>query len=253
MNVRIARDGVEIGECDWEDLEQLVNEGQVLTTDHFWYEGMDDWRLLDDLIGLEESEPKPSAPVPDYVAWDSDETVAPPPILRRPSIAAVATGCAVAAAAILALYLIVAFSAKRADTPFPAVDLKTNLERTDADLRNRATSELVAKLNKLPVVATAPSYTTYDSLSIMIPEPPAPLIVTIRGTENAVNPETHAAMSRTDFVVTADYRQDRWFFKYYRASGNDLVHGIVTEIERDDKYPIPPAIVSLLGLQVNSD
>ena len=62
MNVRIARDGVEIGECDWEDLEQLVNEGQVLTTDHYWYEGMPDWRLLADLVGLEESDPKPAAP-----------------------------------------------------------------------------------------------------------------------------------------------------------------------------------------------
>jgi hypothetical protein len=49
VNVRIARDGVEIGECDWKDREQLVNEEQVLPTDHYWYEGMEDWRLLNGL------------------------------------------------------------------------------------------------------------------------------------------------------------------------------------------------------------
>ena len=267
MNVRIARDGVEIGECDWEDLEQLVNEGQVLLTDHYWYEGMPDWRLLDDLVGVEESEPKPvarqllsdweTASLPHRlqvpVDWDSGDPVTSPPVFRHPSIAAVAIGCGVAATGAIVLYLIVAFSNRRPDLPLPTAEATTVLERTDAAFRTKATNQLIAKLKELPTVAAQPSYTFYDSLTITILDPPAALSVMIRGTETTVSPETHEAISRTAFMLTADYRQDKWFFKSYHASTNDFIHGKTTETGRDDQYPIPPAIVLLLGLQVKRD
>lgn len=266
----MARDGVEIGECESDEFEQLVQAGEVLPTDHYWYEGMEDWGLVDDLIEIEPSTPaaprwedeeelskRPSADDPEvrpsHPVDTSGEGSQPAPIFRnRRTIAAAIGGGALVVAAFV-LYLVVSLWTARPDTPLPTAPATTNLERTDRDLRARATSELIAKLNKLPVAATPPSYTFYDSLSITIPDPPAALTVTVRGTENAVNSETHEAISRTDFVVTADFREDRWFFKYYHASGNDLVHGTTTEIERDDQYPIPPAIVSLLGFQVKSD
>lgn len=253
MNVRIARDGVEIGECDWEDLEQLVNEGQVLRTDHYWYEGMPDWRLLDDLIGLEGSEPKPVAPLLDYVEWDSGEPIAPRPVLRSPSITAVAIGCAVVVIAITAFYLVVIFRGNRSEIPRAVTDATTVLERTDVGLRSKATSDLATRLSKLPTVAASPSNAFYDSLSIEFPNPPASLTAAIRGTETVVDPKTRNTISRADFIVTADFREGKWLFKYYHAMVNDLANDTATEIDRDDQYPIPPAIVSLLGLQVKSD
>ena len=50
MNVKVARDGVEIGECRRQELDQLARAGQVLPTDHYWLEGMEEWKLLSDLL-----------------------------------------------------------------------------------------------------------------------------------------------------------------------------------------------------------
>jgi len=222
---------------------------------------------LADLIGLEESEPKPAAPLPSSdwearefanspprpVEWETSEPVGPAPAVRRPSLAAVAIGCALLVVAVTICYLAVIFRANQSEIPRSVTDGTTVLERIDATVRTRATNQLISKLKELPTVAAQPSNTFYDSLAITILDPPAPLSVLIRGTETTVSPETHEAISRTDFVVTADYRQERWFFTSYHASANDLVHKTAVRIERDDRYPIAPAIVSLLGLEVRSD
>ncbi|MGZ5503300.1 MAG: GYF domain-containing protein [Chthoniobacterales bacterium] len=50
MTIYIARDGEEIGECERQDLEQLTREGQVLPSDYYWHEGMEDWRTVGDLL-----------------------------------------------------------------------------------------------------------------------------------------------------------------------------------------------------------
>jgi hypothetical protein len=253
MNVRIARDGVEIGECDWDDLEQLLNEGQVLTTDHFWYEGMEDWRLLNDLLAFEESETKPAETLPDYIGWDAGEPATTPSAFRLPSIRAVAIGCAVAAAIAIVLYLIGVFSDRRPDMPIPSGARTADLARTDTALRAKATTELIARLDKLPTVASPPSYTFYNDVSIASSDPSAPLTVRIRGWESLVDPATRQITSQTNFVLEADFRDGRWFFKHYNASTNDLVHGTRTEIAKGARAPVPPAIVSLLGIEVKSD
>jgi hypothetical protein len=54
-------------------------------------------------------------------------------------------------------------------------------------------------------------------------------------------------------MLTADFRDGSWFFKHYNASLNDLIHGTTMEIAKGDRAPVPPAIVSLLGLQIKSD
>jgi endonuclease/exonuclease/phosphatase family metal-dependent hydrolase len=46
MIVSIARDGQEIGQYPEESVPQLLAAGEVLPTDHFWHEGMDQWALV---------------------------------------------------------------------------------------------------------------------------------------------------------------------------------------------------------------
>ncbi len=53
MILYLARDGEELGECERQDLAQLVREAQVQTTDHYWHEGMTEWRLVSDLLAEE--------------------------------------------------------------------------------------------------------------------------------------------------------------------------------------------------------
>lgn len=62
MEIFIARDGVEIGECDERDLPQLAREGQLQPTDHYWREGMETWLRLGDLLPPETWNPEPQPP-----------------------------------------------------------------------------------------------------------------------------------------------------------------------------------------------
>ena len=121
--------------------------------------------------------------------------------------------CLAVVAAGLFLYLGIGFWTGRPEMPSPIAAPTANLERTDTELREKATTELALRLDRLPKVAAPPSFTFYDSLSISVPDPPAALSVLIRGTETTVNPDTHKTISRTDFAVTADYQQGKWFFK----------------------------------------
>jgi hypothetical protein len=49
VNVFIARDGVEIGECWYDEVAQLTRAGEIRLTDHYWHEGMDAWGVVADL------------------------------------------------------------------------------------------------------------------------------------------------------------------------------------------------------------
>lgn len=62
MNVHIARDGAELGECDRTELDRLARVGEIQPTDHYWHEGMADWLLLGDLLGADAWKPQPPAP-----------------------------------------------------------------------------------------------------------------------------------------------------------------------------------------------
>jgi endonuclease/exonuclease/phosphatase family metal-dependent hydrolase len=46
MIVSIAREGQEIGQHHEEAVPQLLNSGELLPTDHYWYEGMAEWGLV---------------------------------------------------------------------------------------------------------------------------------------------------------------------------------------------------------------
>lgn len=73
MLVSIARDGQEIGEWNEDQVRTLYLDGQLLGTDMYWHEGMDEWKTLRHLIkpalpqpamGIREPQPMPAIPPP---------------------------------------------------------------------------------------------------------------------------------------------------------------------------------------------
>jgi hypothetical protein len=50
MNISISRDGVEIGEWTEEKVRSLYSEGELKATDHYWKEGMSEWKELGTFI-----------------------------------------------------------------------------------------------------------------------------------------------------------------------------------------------------------
>jgi len=49
LQVRIARDGKEIGTYSLDEAIRLLGVGRLDSTDHYWHEGMTSWALLSDL------------------------------------------------------------------------------------------------------------------------------------------------------------------------------------------------------------
>jgi ribosomal protein L40E len=46
MIIYVCRNGVEIGQYTRQDFEYLLSQDRLFPTDHFWSEGMDEWKLL---------------------------------------------------------------------------------------------------------------------------------------------------------------------------------------------------------------
>ena len=233
MNVWIARDGETIGEYPREKLDVLAQRGELQKTDHYWHEGMDDWRELGHLIGSRIWEPLPASP---------------PAPQRFPLIVG---GIA---SALLVVVIAIAFVASRKPAAAPQSTPGPGSSVHDAAraAREEATERLIARLNELPKTAAPPRYTFYDSLAIQVPTPSEPLVVTIRGTENIAEPETLAAVSRTDFVLTAEFQFGKWILQRYSESHHDLIHDTITTSDKAYDHPVPPAIASLLGIETAS-
>jgi hypothetical protein len=47
MQIFISRDGEQIGSWPEEDIRQYYQEGLLISTDHYWHEGMPQWELMD--------------------------------------------------------------------------------------------------------------------------------------------------------------------------------------------------------------
>ena len=46
MIVHVSRNGQEIGPFSQHDFTQMIDAGRLLPSDHFWVEGMPDWKPL---------------------------------------------------------------------------------------------------------------------------------------------------------------------------------------------------------------
>lgn len=81
LKYKVARQGKIIGEYDADLIQDHINAGEILVSDHGWAAGMDDWKQLDELgFMLPASEPPPlplKAAVPISA---SSPSVAQPPL-----------------------------------------------------------------------------------------------------------------------------------------------------------------------------
>jgi hypothetical protein len=50
--IKILRNGVSRGEYELWQIALLIKTGEVLSTDHYWHDGMTEWKLVTDIIKL---------------------------------------------------------------------------------------------------------------------------------------------------------------------------------------------------------
>ena len=53
--VKISRNGVSNGEYELWQIEELMKSGEILTKDHYWYDGMTEWKKISDSYIITES------------------------------------------------------------------------------------------------------------------------------------------------------------------------------------------------------
>ena len=294
MILYLARDSEELGECERHDLAQLVQENQVRTTDHYWHEGMTEWRLVGDLLAEETPVEKPTRVLKPHTETPAPSTERPKTPERTVRIAMDEPAPApsrpyrdpkefirqrrretretrnlglpnarlrliiivFAALLFLALGLYIFFNA-RAERAVHTAALFQPAQKApapDADaIRDKATAELKEKIERLPGKAAPPQNNFFYGINVNMQKSlseHAPWWAVIRGGENVINPETQQTIVRTDFILTVEYRDGAWTFKHYRASVSDMVKEETKEIEEDEKTPMPPSIVGVLGLNM---
>ena len=242
MDVWIARDGVEIGAYAQAELPNLARLGHLQPTDHYWYEGLEDWGLLEDLLGTD--------------AWKPRAEVAPPASPRRYARLAAAAGALVLFLAIVARLSQPTAAPPAIATPEPAVgggQPIRDLSRTDPKFREKAIAALDELVTKLPRAATPHANFYYYAINVAIPESPGGLTATITGAEDVVDPVTQKTAWHTPFVLTLEYRHGQWMYQDYRASTTDMSDGTVAEIDGSRTAAIQPTIVSILGIKAAPD
>jgi hypothetical protein len=287
VTVYIARDGAEIGECRRGDVAELVREGELLPSDHYWYEGMENWLRLEELLEsqvakraeLQATQRIPIAPPPEKI----ERTEVPPeiepaavPQARLESLLASARQALqftpqlrrglIIAGIICGGFVVAAFIAilviRLGHDPTPvrpkvaaAASAATPILDTEKlrELRDKAAGELRAKIERLPAKPEPPLYTFYYDVAVDMRRALTPRVqweALVRGSENAVAPNSEQTIRRTEFALVTEYRDGQWTFKHYKASIRNLVEPGESEEEHDGRTPTPPALVTMLGLRI---
>ncbi len=254
MIVSVARDGELVGEFEAESLRARARRGEVQPTDYYWREGMENWEYLGDYLGEEtwRPPPRPAAPIPVIpralpAALAEEDSASDTPPSRVPRV--------VIAVLLALIFLAIVLNLIRRPEPAPVTSAPapTDVIRTNMSARDRAVSDLMHNVERLPTAAKPPGFIYYSGLDAKTSAAPEPLVAVIRGSENVVNPLTRDLTVRADFTVRAEYHDGQWLFRQYEEMRNDLVQQTSTPLTRDDTDAIPPAIVSLLGLQSSSE
>ncbi len=264
VNIFIARDGAEIGEYPREELARRARAGELRPSDFYWYDGMETWQPLADLLGDKAWDARPSVPSEPVPASEPASLSKQIRLLQSFIASAwpkpqtliwLGAGClGFVLLATLVVHFINAGSATRAPLPpAPAKALAQPAPDPDA-VRDKAAAELRQRIERLPARPAAPMNTFYYDVSVDMRRTFAgsvPWTAVIHGGENVVDLETEQTISHTDFILIADYRDGEWTFQHYRASVSDMVKSITTEIDDDERTPAPPSIAGMLGLKLS--
>ena len=270
MNVFIARGTADIGRFPREQLPELARKGVIRRTDTYWHKGMDGWEPISDLLGPSVWEPGNEIPVLDPIPERAEQSREPSPGGSAPGSAQESSdtpprrGAAwgkVAAISLAVLIGLVALgyllikpdtelmepvTAKRSlgGSPTPAADALAVREKALADLRQR--------LERLPEQPAPPLNTYYYDFKIEMNETfqaRTPWTVVIRGHENVLKPDSEETLSKTEFVLTADYTDGEWVYKTYRGTTLNMDDKTSSVIQHDAMRLAPPVLVGILGLK----
>jgi hypothetical protein len=116
-------------------------------------------------------------------------------------------------------------------SPTPAVDALAVREKALADLRQR--------LERLPEQPAPPVNTYYYDFVIEMNEtfaPRSPWNVVIRGRENVLKPDSEETLSKTEFILTADYTDGEWVYRAYTGTTlnmQDQTSNVSSTMRRD--------------------
>ncbi|MEP6603453.1 MAG: DUF4339 domain-containing protein [Spartobacteria bacterium] len=244
MDVYIVRDAVEIGHFPRADIEKLARTGELQATDYYWHEGMEGWLPLPDLLGADAWNPIPETPA--AITTPASRPTAAAGMWDRRFVIGALCGASIVVAAI-ALYF---WNSKPSETnPSSA---RAASPASDLVSRDKAAAELKQKIETLPASATAPLNASYYDVSYAVAASSSaitPWTAVIRGNENIVDPGTATTTKGTEFILTAEYRDGEWTFADYQAVETDTATGATTQIRHDDKSPVPPNLVAMLGLK----
>ncbi len=113
----LSRDGEQFGPYPPDDIQTMLDAGQVLPTDYYWHEGMEEWGVVGENFFGNPSPPQPPPPSPAPTPLQPQRSDSPEPGRgKRRQIAA----CALVAAAAIAL--LVAFFIRPGEPAPPTVD-----------------------------------------------------------------------------------------------------------------------------------
>ena len=86
MTYHVARDGEILGEFSQEAFRSLCTSGQILPTDHYWSEGMTEWKTVDEYRSVAKTQRIMIAPeLPPPAAIVIAKTATPPPSQPPPA------------------------------------------------------------------------------------------------------------------------------------------------------------------------
>ncbi|MFL6569573.1 MAG: DUF4339 domain-containing protein [Chthoniobacterales bacterium] len=124
----------------------------------------------------------------------------------------------------------------------------------EQELRDNAAADLRAKIERLPANAEPPLNTFYYDVAGDMRRSVAPRVwfeAVVRGSENVVDPQTQQTVRRTEFTLTAQFRDGSWFLKQYHGEAHSFAEQSDSVEEADEKTPAPPLVVTLLGLKLD--
>lgn len=271
MIAYIARDGAEIGSFERAEIEELAATGELLPTDYYWHEGMENWLFLEEVLAAQIPVPQ-EAPAeiarvdsPEFEA-EEDEVYLPKEAVRAgrlvlPKFTPRQLRMAAAVFACLLISGVVALSIRAArrraenevTTIFrPSASAPSAKPGDERALRDKAAADLKQRIERLPARAVPPLSTFYYDVSVNMKRSFSsrePWTAEIHGRENVIDPATDQTARRTEFFLTSGYRDGEWSFKHYRGLTSNMADASENEEEHDEHTPTPPSIVGMLGLK----